>query len=148
MTSGQKRKGPTRALEQVRDILFGGRVREILERIESVEGTLRDEIASLRGDLATQLEATADAQRKGDADLSGRLESASAKLSDVEEKSREALAAARASITAHVEDVAARLSVEVRELDARSVARGDLGNMLMELGRRLGADVEQESETS
>lgn len=147
MTSEKQRRGPTRALDQVRDILFGGRVAELLERIGAVEQTLREELTGLRAELSADLLRTTAASDAGDEALGQRLAATEQRIGEVETKGADALAAARASITAHVEEVAARIAVELQTLEAQSVGRSELGRLLVDLGQRLGADA-PESERS
>lgn len=131
---------PAGGIHEVREILFGARFREVLEKIGEVEQVLKQELGALREQLTSEVKQVASDGRAQDDALDARVDAALERIDAVDRDSGKALDAARAALEKQVREMTARLTHEADNLRANKVGREQLGQMLVEMGRQLAGE--------
>lgn len=140
MATDQKEQVKAEGIEEVREILFGARFREIARRIDDLERLLKKQLGGLRDELRGELSQVAADGRSQDDALDARVDAALARIDAVDEDSGKALNETRGVIEEQLRGISARLANEADSLRADKVSRGQLGELLVKLGRTLAAE--------
>ena len=152
-----------RNVDQIRDILFGGQMRDYERRFQEFGQRLEAEMTRLRESqdkrlaqmdkrIDTELEKlsrqirqeltdrTQQAARTARGEINNALEGLRGELGSLDERLRDALAELGSALDARASEAASSLSRTNAELRSEKVGREDLAAMLTELGLRLKGD--------